>query len=808
MMKNKVIITMAGEGSRFKKIGFKIPKHEIVANGKTLFEWSLLSLKDFFADEFVFIVRKNNYNLKFIEEKCESLNIASYSIVEVDKLTDGQASTVLAADSVLDENDSISIFNIDTYIDPNEIKRSDIKDTCAGFIPTFIAEGDKWSFVNFDKNYKVTKVTEKVRISEYGTVGFYYFSNWGEYKKILNIYKKEIIRDYKEAYIAPMYKYLIDKGLDVYGNVINGENISVLGTPEDISKFDKNYLVAQADCAPKLYDLESKLKYSTLIEEYKTVLLTDISKIYDFIKLLGELGELKLLTEYYAKYNVATLIQAKSFKMTNEDSFKYVKSKIMPLISGEELTFKEAMIQEIYSLAMTNPLELKQYLDKNVEEILEKTSLANYSMVLTFAYMTLLRANLLTPKFSKPFIINVLDSKVFNQREQKYLTVETIDYMNNRNDEYLAFTFKYSQIQRMHYMLYQDYERYETAIRKYVDILYSKANIEDTEAKVLQVKKKQVKNPRVAVCISGMARGDVEEYNKKIQKNVVEPLNADVFIHTWENREVYPGIGGVGSTKNRNWQQKYFTATMKKCPKDIAGLADFTKTLPTVSNLITTPIIGKNELSHYTSTFKDAQVIIEAEEDFLGRFDDTYDFERRGSKNQIKMFYGIWKSHDMAREYMQANDFEYDYIVKVRIDSIIDEKVSMDMLTDLKYNELCTKFNSITGPQDRVYYGTYDTVMKIASIWEKAVERKDLSPLIVNGRKLKIDAHKLLFSHATYENIYIKPANLIPANQFTKTKVPDLTKALAVDLEQLPAEKQEKYKKYFELVMKKNGVIK
>ena len=44
----KIIITMAGEGSRFKKIGIKKSKYEIVARDKTLFEWSMLSLSDFF----------------------------------------------------------------------------------------------------------------------------------------------------------------------------------------------------------------------------------------------------------------------------------------------------------------------------------------------------------------------------------------------------------------------------------------------------------------------------------------------------------------------------------------------------------------------------------------------------------------------------------------------------------------------------------------------------------------------------------------------------------------------------------------
>ena len=70
----KIIITMAGEGSRFKKIGIKKSKYEIVARDKTLFEWSMLSLSDFFSEEFIFIVKKSDNSEEFIKEKCTSFD--------------------------------------------------------------------------------------------------------------------------------------------------------------------------------------------------------------------------------------------------------------------------------------------------------------------------------------------------------------------------------------------------------------------------------------------------------------------------------------------------------------------------------------------------------------------------------------------------------------------------------------------------------------------------------------------------------------------------------------------------------------
>lgn len=238
----KILITMGGAGSRFRKIGINKPKHEIIAGGKTLFEWSLISLKDFFDEEFVFIARKDNYDVNFIINMMEKLGITKFQIVEVDYLTEGQASTTMIADSVLNDNDEILIYNIDTYITEGVIKKEDIKDYMDGLIPSFDAQGDKWSFVKFDENMKVEKITEKVRISNYGTVGLYYFKSWQKFKEIYLKYKMEIIKEYKETYIAPMYQYMIEENQGVYASIIKENDLFVLGTPEDIEEFDSNYL--------------------------------------------------------------------------------------------------------------------------------------------------------------------------------------------------------------------------------------------------------------------------------------------------------------------------------------------------------------------------------------------------------------------------------------------------------------------------------------------------------------------------------------------------------------------------------------
>lgn len=235
----KIIIAMAGEGSRFKNIGIHYPKHEIIVGGKTLFEWSMLSLNDFFDEEFIFITRTGQYSADFIEQKCSELGVNKYKICEIEKLTDGQATTVMQADSLIPDDESVLIYNIDTYVKEGSILKSQIDGDCCGFIPVFNAEGDKWSFIRLDENGVIVEVAEKKRISQWGSIGLYYFSLWKEYKNIYHTLKNEINSQFKETYIAPMYQYFIREKKKIGFSIINESDVHVLGTPEDVEIFKK-----------------------------------------------------------------------------------------------------------------------------------------------------------------------------------------------------------------------------------------------------------------------------------------------------------------------------------------------------------------------------------------------------------------------------------------------------------------------------------------------------------------------------------------------------------------------------------------
>lgn len=232
-----VVITMGGMGSRFKAAGYVVPKYEIEVHGKTLFDWSMLSLKAFWKERFFFIVRKEDNANNFICSHCKALGILP-EVIEIDYLTHGQAETALLAQDRWNKREAVFIYNIDTYVEPGYMRADLIEG--AGFIPCFSAPGNHWSFVRVGENNLAVEVREKEKISDNCSIGAYYFESADLYEKIYkDFYGNNENMEKGERYIAPMYNYMIERGYKVRIQNIPAERVHVLGTPEELHDFEK-----------------------------------------------------------------------------------------------------------------------------------------------------------------------------------------------------------------------------------------------------------------------------------------------------------------------------------------------------------------------------------------------------------------------------------------------------------------------------------------------------------------------------------------------------------------------------------------
>ena len=224
----KIVLTMAGQGQRFKDAGFAQEKYEIDFQGHTLFEWSLVSLRNFRDSELVVVTRPFPDIENRILAYARALGFEKTRVIVLDRNTGGQAETACLAAPAFAKDDSFLVFNTDTFVDPDVLRPERIRGT--GWIPCFEAPGDKWSFAVVDEDDRVLRTTEKERVSDLCSVGLYYFDSFENYVRIAE--RAEVVLG--ERYIAPLYNHWIAEGRELFVERLPSESVMVLGTPEDL----------------------------------------------------------------------------------------------------------------------------------------------------------------------------------------------------------------------------------------------------------------------------------------------------------------------------------------------------------------------------------------------------------------------------------------------------------------------------------------------------------------------------------------------------------------------------------------------
>lgn len=230
----KILIPMAGEGSRFAKEGYQFPKPLIDVNGKPMIQRVIENL-DFDA-EYIFLVRKSHL------EKYEGLKNSLFQItnlktkiIEVDALTEGAACTALLAKEYIDNDEDLLIANSDQIIQYEQNNFNMLKNltNVDSMVFCFNAVHPKWSFVKINSRGFATEVAEKNPISNIATCGIYWYRKGSDYVKYAEQMISKNIRVNNEFYIAPVYNELIQNNKTLIPFYVN--KMWGIGTPEDLN---------------------------------------------------------------------------------------------------------------------------------------------------------------------------------------------------------------------------------------------------------------------------------------------------------------------------------------------------------------------------------------------------------------------------------------------------------------------------------------------------------------------------------------------------------------------------------------------
>ena len=200
----KVLIPMAGAGSRFQAAGYTFPKPLIEVKGKPMIQLVIENLN--IDAQHIFVVQKQhyedynlNYLLNLISPNCE--------IVQVDQMTQGAACTALLAKDLINDDEPLLFANSDQFLewDSNEFMYSMMADGVDGGILTFTATHPKWSFAKLNTEGYVTEVAEKKPISDIATCGVYFWRRGADFVKYAEQMIDKDIRVNNEFYVCPVF---------------------------------------------------------------------------------------------------------------------------------------------------------------------------------------------------------------------------------------------------------------------------------------------------------------------------------------------------------------------------------------------------------------------------------------------------------------------------------------------------------------------------------------------------------------------------------------------------------------------------
>jgi dTDP-glucose pyrophosphorylase len=236
-----IVMPMAGRGSRFAQIGITTPKPLIPVRGKPMYAWATDGLPLARAKRLIFICLSEHLtDLALAEDIKTRYAPFNPAIIALDHVTEGQACTVLTARQLIDNDQPLLIFNADTYCPTTlDAALARFGPRVDGVLDVFQAEGDKWSFARADVQGRVLETAEKRRIGPWATTGLYYFRRGGDFVRHATAMIEADERSNREFYVAPVYNRLIAAGGDVRINPV--EQVWVLGTPEDLAHFEREY---------------------------------------------------------------------------------------------------------------------------------------------------------------------------------------------------------------------------------------------------------------------------------------------------------------------------------------------------------------------------------------------------------------------------------------------------------------------------------------------------------------------------------------------------------------------------------------
>ncbi|MBR4569948.1 MAG: NTP transferase domain-containing protein [Candidatus Riflebacteria bacterium] len=238
----KVILPVAGKGTRLRPHTFTKPKSLVRVAGKTVLQHVIDGLAKVDVEEYIIITDKNGHIIKqFVDEHYPDIKVTYVTQTELL----GPAHAVsLASPRIMEGDDVLVVFNDTLFV--TDLTRIHIlcKDL-DGLIYSKEVEDYKRFGVNVMKDGVIVDMVEKPDqpVSKLAQVGLYYLKNGRQFMDYINKAIQNDLRTKGEFYLPEVFKLMIKDGLKLGAPEI--EEWLDCGKPETLLETNR-YLLERA----------------------------------------------------------------------------------------------------------------------------------------------------------------------------------------------------------------------------------------------------------------------------------------------------------------------------------------------------------------------------------------------------------------------------------------------------------------------------------------------------------------------------------------------------------------------------------
>ncbi|MFO0604870.1 MAG: glycosyltransferase family 2 protein [Polyangiales bacterium] len=239
-----IVFPMAGASRRFREAGYTAPKYMLEARGRSLFAHAVEGFAGLAGRaRFLFVATNAPGTESFVRRECAALGLAAPAVVLLDAPTRGQADTVALGLDRADvaDDEPVTVFNIDTFRPRFRYPTAFDPAAVDGYLEVFRGEGPNWSYVRpaAPGSHRVAETTEKVPVSDLCCTGLYHFRAAGLFRAAFGPFAAgaAAAMGLRELYVAPMYNLLLRDGRDVRWHLIERDEVTFCGVPEEYDAF-------------------------------------------------------------------------------------------------------------------------------------------------------------------------------------------------------------------------------------------------------------------------------------------------------------------------------------------------------------------------------------------------------------------------------------------------------------------------------------------------------------------------------------------------------------------------------------------